>query len=85
MTYPEVRRETVPDEGARRDPRHRIIADALTYAATPHITLRVWGRFVDNTAAGAVGNAWAGTPDDVADTIVRALLDHEARQQEAPT
>ncbi|MCB2413668.1 hypothetical protein LGT39_12515 [Demequina sp. TTPB684] len=64
--------ETTPDVDARRDPRHAIIT-AVLRGPTPagFEANRIWGRMAVD--GGPEVNAWAGTPEDVADDIVNAL------------
>lgn len=70
---------TEPDEEARKHPLHPVIAAALA-VPVPGVdrSVRIWGRRTDDAQAGPVGNAWAGTPEDVADHLVRVLLDNLA-------
>jgi len=69
---------TEPDEEARRHPLHRVIVAALSrpegYTRDPII--RVWGRVTTDHLVGIAGNAWAGTPEDVADHLVRAVVEN---------
>jgi hypothetical protein len=67
--------ETSPDMEARQDPRHAVLAGALRRPndVIEVETVRVWGRSVEDYAIGLEGNSWAGTPEDVADVLVRAL------------
>lgn len=68
---------TEPDEEARRHPLHRVIAEALAVPVPgAERSVRVWGRRTTDPQAGPVGNAWAGTPEDVADHLVRVVLDN---------
>ncbi|WP_291378883.1 hypothetical protein [Demequina sp.] len=64
--------ETTPAVEARQDPRHAVIASVLR-GPTPagFEANRVWGRMAID--GGPEVNAWAGTPEDVADNIVNAL------------
>lgn len=73
----EVRTETIPDEEARQHPLHSVIAGALRSGMAPGqpAVVRVWGRKADAPSRGSSDNVWAGTPEDVADDLVRAISD----------
>ena len=75
----QVQTETVPDVEAREHPLHPVLAEALRHGmsgVTGVEVHRVWGRWTAENGAGAVGNVWAGTPEDVADSLVRAVTEH---------
>lgn len=65
------------------------IADKLRHLAPEYEIDRVWGRLPDTALdVGAAGNAWAGSPEDVADEIMTVLTptpsaDHGAMAAEA--
>lgn len=65
------------------------IADKLRHLAPEHETGRIWGRLADASADTAIaGNAWAASPEDVADEIMTVFTptpsaDHGAMAAEA--
>lgn len=75
-----VNTATVPDEEARAHPLHPIITTALRSGMAPGHpdVVRVWGRTSPPglNRFGVDDNAWAGTPEDVADHLVRAIVNH---------
>lgn len=76
-----TRTSTLPDEQARKDPRHEVLAKALRWAAPAESygVERIWGRASNSgNDEGREGNAWAGTPEDVADILIRALWSVDA-------
>lgn len=67
---------TEPDALARAHPLHAVITAALRWAGGRAPADRIWGRWYGaDHGLGAEGNLWAGDPDDVADVIVRAILE----------
>lgn len=74
---PAVVTATEPDGEARRHPLHAVLAEALRHGMSGVTSVevhRVWGRWSLSAEEGAAGNVWAGTPEDVADSLVRAVM-----------